>query len=64
VSLCGEMASSPGLVATLLGCGLTVLSCAPAQIGAVKLAISDFGGKPRDRLQTKRARKNGSDDGE
>jgi phosphotransferase system enzyme I (PtsI) len=54
VSLCGEMASSPALVARLLDCGLTVLSCAPAQIGPVKLAIADYGGQAG----------NGSDDGE
>jgi len=54
VSLCGEMASSPALVARLLDCGLTMLSCAPAQIGPVKLAIADYG----------RQAGNGSDDGE
>ena len=43
VSLCGEMASTPGLVASLLDCGLFVLSCAPAQIGPVKLAIAQCG---------------------
>lgn len=64
VSLCGEMASSPSLVGTLLDCGLTVLSCAPAQIGPVKLAISDFGGKPRERTRPGKKGKNGSDDGE
>lgn len=42
VSLCGEMASTPDLVASLLDCGLTMLSCAPAQIGAVKLAIANY----------------------
>lgn len=54
VSLCGEMASTPALVATLLDCGLTVLSCAPAQIGPVKSAIASYGGKAG----------NGADDGE
>ncbi|WP_088348131.1 MULTISPECIES: phosphoenolpyruvate--protein phosphotransferase [Rhodomicrobium] len=40
VSLCGDMASTPHLIAPLLATGLRSLSCAPAQIGAVKLAIS------------------------
>jgi phosphotransferase system enzyme I (PtsI) len=40
VSLCGDMASTPLLVPLLLSAGLRVLSCAPAQIGPVKLAIS------------------------
>jgi phosphotransferase system enzyme I (PtsI) len=44
VSLCGEMASTPALVGTLLDCGLTMLSCAPAQIGPVKLAIAGYRG--------------------
>lgn len=39
VSLCGDMASSPALIGALLGLGLETLSCAPAQVGAVKLAI-------------------------
>jgi len=33
------MASSPALIGALLGLGLDTLSCAPAQVGAVKLAI-------------------------
>ncbi len=40
VSLCGDMASSPDLTPLLLECGLRGFSCAPAQIGPVKLAIS------------------------
>jgi phosphotransferase system enzyme I (PtsI) len=43
VSLCGDMASAPHLIPLLLGIGLRVLSCAPAQIGAVKLAVSRYG---------------------
>ncbi len=39
VSLCGDMASTPRLVGALLDCGLRTLSCAPAQIGPVKLAV-------------------------
>jgi phosphotransferase system enzyme I (PtsI) len=54
VSLCGEMASRPELVPNLLDCGLGVLSCAPAQIGPVKLAIADYRSKGR----------NGADHGE
>ena len=42
VSLCGDMASSPQLIAALLDTGLRALSCAPAQIGSVKLAISQY----------------------
>jgi phosphotransferase system enzyme I (PtsI) len=42
VSLCGDMASTPDLVAPLLDTGLRALSCAPAQIGLVKLAISRY----------------------
>jgi hypothetical protein len=38
------MASTPALVGTLLDCGLTMLSCAPAQIGPVKLAIAGYRG--------------------
>ncbi|WP_193370447.1 phosphoenolpyruvate--protein phosphotransferase [Pelagibius marinus] len=48
VSLCGEMASSPALISSLLDCGLTMLSCAPAQIGPVKLAIADYDGRGRN----------------
>ena len=44
VSLCGDMASTPAHIGALLDCGLRVLSCAPAQIGAVKLAISRYDG--------------------
>jgi phosphotransferase system enzyme I (PtsI) len=39
VSLCGDMASRPGLAATLLGLGLETFSVAPALVGAVKRAI-------------------------
>jgi phosphotransferase system enzyme I (PtsI) len=42
VSLCGDMASTPRLIAALLDCGLRTLSCAPAQIGPVKLAVSRY----------------------
>ena len=44
VSLCGDMASDPGLVPLLLDCGLRVLSVAPAQVGRVKLAIHRYPG--------------------
>lgn len=40
VSLCGDMASSPDLAATLLDAGVRVFSVAPAQVGAVKQAIA------------------------
>ncbi|HKJ62182.1 MAG TPA: putative PEP-binding protein, partial [Hyphomicrobiales bacterium] len=43
VSLCGDMASTADLVAPLLDTGLRALSCAPAQIGPVKLAVSRYG---------------------
>jgi phosphotransferase system enzyme I (PtsI) len=43
VSLCGDMASTADLVASLLDTGLRALSCAPAQIGPVKLAVSRYG---------------------
>jgi phosphotransferase system enzyme I (PtsI) len=46
VSLCGDMASSPELIGALLDTGLRTLSCAPAQIGAVKLAVSRYAPKP------------------
>ena len=42
VSLCGDMASTPAYIGALLDAGLTALSCAPAQIGPVKLAISRY----------------------
>ncbi len=45
VSLCGDMASTPQLIAPLMDTGLRALSCAPAQIGPVKLAISRYTGK-------------------
>lgn len=44
VSLCGDMASTPQLIAPLLDTGLRTLSCAPAQIGPVKLAVSRYTG--------------------
>jgi phosphotransferase system enzyme I (PtsI) len=47
VSICGDMASTPALVGPLLGTGLRVLSCAPAQVGAVKLAVSEYRPQPR-----------------
>ena len=40
VSLCGEMAADPALVAQLLAAGLRRLSVAPAAIGKVKAAIA------------------------
>jgi phosphotransferase system enzyme I (PtsI) len=40
VSLCGDMASSAKCIPALLDAGLDTLSCAPAQIGPVKLAVS------------------------
>ena len=43
VSLCGDMASTPTYIGALIDAGLTSLSCAPAQIGPVKLAISRQG---------------------
>ncbi|MFP4538994.1 MAG: phosphoenolpyruvate--protein phosphotransferase [Dichotomicrobium sp.] len=42
VSLCGDMASTPRHIAPLLDTGLRALSCAPAQIGPVKLAVSRY----------------------
>ncbi len=46
VSLCGDMASSPQSIGALLDTGLRTLSCAPAQIGPVKLAVSRYAPKP------------------
>jgi phosphotransferase system enzyme I (PtsI) len=43
VSLCGDMASSPAHIGPLIKCGLRILSCAPAQVGPVKLAVSRYG---------------------
>jgi phosphotransferase system enzyme I (PtsI) len=43
VSLCGDMASSPAHIGPLIECGLRILSCAPAQVGPVKLAVSRYG---------------------
>jgi phosphotransferase system enzyme I (PtsI) len=45
VSLCGDMASTPAHIGALLDTGLRALSCAPAQIGAVKLALSRYDGE-------------------
>lgn len=42
VSLCGDMASSPDAVRSLLDQGLRWLSCAPAQIGPVKYALAQI----------------------
>ena len=42
VSLCGDMASEPGLVGALLKAGLQRLSVAPAQVGRVKRAVSSY----------------------
>jgi phosphotransferase system enzyme I (PtsI) len=44
VSLCGDMASTPAYIGALIDAGLSSLSCAPAQIGPVKLAVSRHGG--------------------
>jgi phosphotransferase system enzyme I (PtsI) len=44
VSLCGDMASTPAHIGPLLSAGLRVLSCASAQIGPVKLAVSRYEG--------------------
>ena len=46
VSICGDMASTPAHIGVLLDLGLRVLSCAPAQIGPVKLAVSRYAPKP------------------
>ncbi len=43
VSLCGDMASVPASIGTLLDCGLRSLSVAPAQLARVKLAVSRHG---------------------
>jgi phosphoenolpyruvate-protein phosphotransferase (PTS system enzyme I) len=43
VGLCGDMASAPHLIAALLDTGLRSLSCAPAQVGPVKLAVRRYG---------------------
>jgi phosphotransferase system enzyme I (PtsI) len=40
VSLCGDMASRPELLAALVAAGLTTLSVAPAQVGRVKQALA------------------------
>jgi phosphotransferase system enzyme I (PtsI) len=45
VSLCGDMASTPAHIGALIDIGLRSLSCAPAQIGPVKLAVSRHGGR-------------------
>lgn len=41
VSICGDMASMPEHVATLIGCGLDILSVAPGSVGRVKLAVAE-----------------------
>lgn len=52
VSICGDLASSPEHLPALLATGIRSLSCAPAQIGYVKLALSEIRtgakNKPRD----------------
>jgi phosphotransferase system enzyme I (PtsI) len=40
VSLCGDMASRPEMLAALVVAGLTTLSVAPAQVGRVKQALA------------------------
>jgi phosphotransferase system enzyme I (PtsI) len=45
VSICGDMASTPTHVGPLLDTGLRMLSCAPAQVGPVKLAVSRYDGR-------------------
>ena len=42
VSLCGDMASEPRHLATLLDAGLTSLSVAPARIARLKAAIAEL----------------------
>jgi phosphotransferase system enzyme I (PtsI) len=42
VSLCGDMASDPAHLSTLLGLGLRKISVAPARLGAVKAAIASW----------------------
>jgi phosphoenolpyruvate-protein phosphotransferase (PTS system enzyme I) len=42
VSLCGDMASEPRHVASLLAAGITSLSVAPARIASVKAAIAEL----------------------
>ena len=42
VSLCGDMASDPVHLATLLAAGITSLSVAPARLGRIKAAIADI----------------------
>jgi phosphotransferase system enzyme I (PtsI) len=39
-SLCGDAGGDPAAIPALLGCGLCVLSAAPAAIGRAKLAIA------------------------
>jgi phosphotransferase system enzyme I (PtsI) len=41
VSVCGDMASQPGFVQTLIGLGLRSFSVAPAQVGRIKRAIGE-----------------------
>lgn len=44
ISLCGDMASDPALVGTLLGLGLRRLSVAPAALARVKAAVRAYNG--------------------
>lgn len=41
VSICGDMASDDGFTATLMQCGLTSLSVAPARVGRIKRALAE-----------------------
>jgi phosphotransferase system enzyme I (PtsI) len=41
-SLCGDMASDPALVASLLDCGLRTLSVAPPLVGRIKLTVARY----------------------
>jgi len=44
VSLCGEMASDPGLLALLVGLGLREFSMTPVAIGVAKQTLADLRG--------------------
>ena len=47
LSVCGDMASDPEDVLLLLKAGIGILSVAPADVGQIKAAISEFGAKDR-----------------
>lgn len=48
VSLCGDMASDPGMIPHLLAAGLRTFSVPPATLGRVKAAIADWRGGSED----------------